>query len=120
MCGQYLLPAILFKNLAHSLSFPLSLLFSKLFVLSALPDIWKTAVITPIYKKGPPSDASNYRPISLTCVMCKLMESVIKDAMLAYLLEHGLINRQQHGFVSKRSRVPVRNRLRASMIGLSH
>ena len=101
--GPDLLPAILFKNLAHSLSLPLSLLFSKLFVLSALPDIWKTAVITPIYKKGPPSDASNYRPISLTCVMCKLMESVIKDAMLAYLLEHGLINKQQHGFISKRS-----------------
>lgn len=35
--------------------------------------------------------------------MCKLMESVIKDAMLAYLLEHGLINKQQHGFISKRS-----------------
>lgn len=101
--GPDLLPALLFKNLARSLSFPLSLLFSKLFLLSALPDIWKTAVITPIYKKGPSSDASNYRPISLTCIMCKLMESVIKDAMLAYLLEHGLINKQQHGFISKRS-----------------
>ena len=80
-----LLPALLFKNLARSLSFPLSLLFSKLFLLSALPDIWKTAVITPIYKKGPSSDASNYRPISLTCIMCKLMESVIKDAIAGLL-----------------------------------
>jgi hypothetical protein len=101
--GPDLLPALLFKNLARSLSFPLSLLFSKLFLMSALPDIWKTAIITPIYKKGPSSDASNYRPISLTCIMCKLMESVIKDALLVYLLKHGFINKQQHGFISKRS-----------------
>ena len=97
------LPTLLLKNLAGSLSEPLSLLFSKLFSMSALPDIWKLAIITPVYKKGSPSDASNYRPISLTCILSKLMESVIKDAMLSYLLEHKLINKQQHGFISKRS-----------------
>jgi hypothetical protein len=101
--GPDLLPAPLLKNIAGSLSVPLSLLFSKLFSLSALPDIWKVAIITPVYKKGSPSDAANYRPISLTCILSKVMESVIKDAMLSYLLEQKLINKQQHGFISKRS-----------------
>jgi hypothetical protein len=98
-----LLPALLFKNLAGSLAFPLSLLFSKMFELRALPDIWKIAVVTPIYKKGSASDPANYRPISLTCILCKVMESVIKEAMLAYMLKQGLINKQQHGFICKRS-----------------
>ena len=101
--GPDLLPALLLKNLAGSLAEPLSLLFSKLFSMSAIPDIWKLAIVTPVYKKGSPSDASNYRPISLTCILSKLMESVIKDTMLSYLLEHKLINKQQHGFISKRS-----------------
>jgi hypothetical protein len=57
--------------------------------------------VCPIYKKGPASDASNYRPIALTCIICKLMESVVKDQLLTFLLEHGLINKHQHAFMSR-------------------
>ena len=54
-------------------------------------------------KKGDRSDPSNYRPISLTCVACKIMESIIKDVGMTYLLENNLLSNCQFGFVSGRS-----------------
>ena len=47
--------------------------------LNQLPAEWKYAHITAIFKKGSKSDPSNYRPISLTIVICKLMESLVRD-----------------------------------------
>ena len=55
------------------------MIFSKSFEFGELPAEWKKADIVPIYKKGLKSDPANYRPISLTSVVCKLMESIIKD-----------------------------------------
>ena len=48
---------------------------------------------------------SNYRPISLTCVCSKIMERVIVQDLLDHLMRHGLISKQQHGFIMKRSTV---------------
>ena len=49
------------------------------------------------------SNPSNYRPISLTCIACKLMECGIKDTLLAFLKEHNVINASQHGFMARKS-----------------
>ena len=49
------------------------------------------------------SDPSNYRPTSLTCVLCKIMESVIKDSLIKHLHVNKLITKQQHGFLAKYS-----------------
>jgi hypothetical protein len=102
-CGPDGLAAVFLKNVAGSIAFPLSFIYSKSFELSALPDIWKSAVVTPVFKKGSPSDACNYRPISITCIICKVMESIVKDNLIAYLLENNLITKQQHGFLAKHS-----------------
>jgi len=56
-----------------------------------------------VFKKGSPSDPSNYRPISLTCISCKLLESVIKESLLCHLLQHNIINKHQHGFLRRKS-----------------
>ena len=61
-----------------------------------LPLEWKTAYVTPIYKKGPKTDPSNYRPISLTSVPCKMMEHIVLH-ILNEALDEFLHNRQ-HGF----------------------
>jgi len=45
----------------------------------------------------------NYRPISLTCCFCKIMESIVKDQMLDYLLRNKLISKHQHDFLARRS-----------------
>lgn len=68
-----------------------------------IPTSWKKSIIVPIFKKGIKSDVKNYRPISLTSIICKLMESLIKDNLLSYLSQNNLIYPKQYGFLPKRS-----------------
>ena len=97
------LPASFYKNAAHLISFPLSVIFNMSLQTGDLPAIWKTASVNPVFKKGSPSDPCNYRPISLTCIACKLMECGIKDELLLHLKACGLINRNQYGFLARNS-----------------
>ena len=55
------------------------------------------------FKKGSPSDPANYRPISLTCTCCKILESIITSQVLQFLQDHNLITKHQHGFISRHS-----------------
>jgi len=89
------------KKLMYSLVSPLCVLFKFVFSYGKIPAAWKTANVIPIFKKGLSSSVSNYRPISLTSIFCKLYERIIKDQMLFYLSQHKLINRNQHGFLSR-------------------
>ena len=66
-----------------------------------LPKVWKTANVTALYKKGKKSDPLNYRPVSLTCILCKVYESIIRAHMVHFLEEK--ISIHQHGFVKKKS-----------------
>ena len=97
------LPPILFKKLASELALPLSLLFQSSMSTGQLPAEWKTGTVSPIYKSGIACEVSNYRPISLTCIACKVMERVIVQRMLIYLKANNIITRQQHGFLARRS-----------------
>lgn len=63
-----------------------------------VPSEWKRAHIVPIYKGGNNEDPLNYRPVSLTSVMCKLCEGVIKDEWLKYLERMKVITEAQFGF----------------------
>jgi hypothetical protein len=75
-------PPIFLKHCALQLCSPLSFLFQYSFDSGYIPDIWKSAFITPVFKKGSPLKPENYRPISLTCNICKVMECIIKNSML--------------------------------------
>ena len=70
-----------------------------------IPKEWKTAIISAVFKKGSRNIAGNYRPISLTCVLCRIMESFLKDAIMTHLLENNLLSPRQHGFINGRSTV---------------
>jgi ribonuclease P/MRP protein subunit RPP40 len=59
--------------------------------------------ITPIFKKGNSADANNYRPIALTATMCKIMESIVKDQLVSFLVDKGLLSKQQHAFIKNHS-----------------
>ncbi len=69
-------PRIL-KELAHEIAPMLSLIFQVSLDSGELPSDWKEASISPIFKKGDRVKASNYRPVSLTCVSCKLLEHIV-------------------------------------------
>ena len=46
---------------------------------------WKDAGVTPLFKKGKKSEPVNYRPISLTSIVCKVLESLLKDFIVSHL-----------------------------------
>lgn len=94
---------ILLKSCASALSIPLSHIFDTSFKDGVIPSSWKTASVTPIYKKGCTSDPNNYRPISLTSTCCKAMERIINASIHKYLASYHLISGSQHGFLSRRS-----------------
>ena len=68
-----------------------------------LPAMWKTAEVVPIFKKGKKSDPNNYRPVSLTSSVCKLVETVIRDAIFKHLESNELLTDAQYGFRKGRS-----------------
>lgn len=72
---------------------------------SKLPKEWKTANITAVYKKGDKKDPGNYRPVSLTYVIYKLMKVIIREKIINHLKENQVITRKQYGFMSGRSTV---------------
>lgn len=91
------------SELKDSLCKPLTQLFNLSLSTGVLPDDWKVSNITVIHKKGSKMDVSNYRPISLTSVICKLFESLIRDKLLEYFSYNNLFSSSQYGFISGRS-----------------
>ncbi|KAJ8047901.1 hypothetical protein HOLleu_00012 [Holothuria leucospilota] len=81
-------PAIL-HGCYEILSVPLCIIFQKFLDSNFVPADWRIANVTPIFKKGDRSFPCNYRPVSLTSVVCKVMESVIKDCLLKCFLNNG-------------------------------
>ena len=67
------------KSSSKSLAKPLTILFNKTLSDGCIPDDWKLAEVRPIFKKGDKTHPGNYRPVSLTSVVCKIMESFIKN-----------------------------------------
>jgi len=80
----HLHPRILCKT-RDVIAYPLSLKFSKSVESGILPGDWKLAEVTAVYKKGSKHDRGNKRPVSLTSVCYKILESVIRDRMMHYL-----------------------------------
>ena len=95
--------ARLLQKFNKPLSNALEVIYSKSFTEGVVPDDWKMANITPIYKKGSKNCVENYRPVSLTSIPCKIMESIIKDDITTHLINNHLINQSQHGFTANKS-----------------
>ena len=101
--GPDKIPPRVLKELSQQLSVPLSILFNKSIELGILPLEWKQAEVVGIFKKGTRSDPGNYRPVSLTCVLCKVLECFIRDAIVRHMTDFKLYASCQHGFRNKRS-----------------
>ncbi|CAM4388385.1 unnamed protein product [Lepidochelys kempii] len=70
---------------------------------ATVPNDWKIANVTPICKKGSGGDPGNYRPVSLTSVLGKLVEKIVKNKIVRQIEEHKLLHKSQHGFCKGRS-----------------
>ena len=90
-------PRIL-QELNVELAGPLAILFNKSIKEGKLPKEWKLAEITAIFKKGNRMSTNNYRPVSLTCILCKLMEQFIRDVVQNHMEHFKLYCKCQHGF----------------------
>ena len=97
------IPPIFIKTCINELKFPLAKLFQLSFNTGYLPDEWRRAYITPIFKKGSTTDPHNYRPIAQTSSLCKIMERVIKDQLLTFLTSNSHISPNQHAFIAHHS-----------------
>jgi len=101
--GPDSLPSKLLKELSPELAPCLSLVFKASIHQGTLPLDWKTALVCPIFKKGDRSDPSNYRPISLTSVCCKVLEHIVYSNIMSHLESLSILSDRQFGFRTKRS-----------------
>ena len=95
-------PKIL-KELAPEIAPILTIIFRKSLETGEVPPDWRSANVSPVYKKGDRHKAENYRPISLTCICCKLMEHIITSHIMNHADKNNILYPLQHGFWSKRS-----------------
>ena len=96
-------PVLFFKSIAPSIALPLSILFTQSLSNGQIPKIWKVAFVRPLFKKGLCSLPSNYRPISLSSVIGKVMEKLLVNSMMLFLQSNHLLSKNQFGFLSRRS-----------------
>ena len=92
----------LHSRVLKELSTELGPVFAHLFQQSIdkgeIPKEWFFANICPLFKKGYRSLACNYRPVSLTCVPCKLLEHIVCSNIMAHLDVHRLLSEKQNAF----------------------
>ena len=92
------------KECADQLAEPLTYLYKLSLRTGELPTQWKIADVIPIFKKkGRRDRALNYRPVSLTSVVCKIMEKILRSKIVRHLEERGFLSGGQHGFREGRS-----------------
>ena len=97
------IPPLILTELADILGVPLEIIFRQSLDTGEVPSQWKQANITALFKSRDKKDPNNYRPISLTSVVCKLLESFIRDSIMNHLINNNLLFHDQHSFVSGRS-----------------
>ena len=101
--GQDQISSRFLKAMSSPIAPVLTTLFQASINQGQIPDDWKTAYVTPLFKKGDRAKASNYRPVSLTSVCCKIIEHVIHSHVINHLERNNILEDKQHGFRKRRS-----------------
>ena len=94
---------IILKELREEIAPIIQLLFKKSLSTGKIPSVWTKANVSPVFKMGNKNDPAIYRPISLTCILCKVMEHIIASKLTQHLNQHNVLYDLQHGFRERRS-----------------
>ena len=102
-CGLDGVHPLLLNKLSDTMSIPLSKIYNISLSTGKVPQAWKDGVVTAIYKnKGKRSCAANYRAITLTSIVCKILEKIIVELIEYHLKHNNLKTSKQHGFTPKK------------------
>ena len=91
------------RELAEVIAEPPSIIYQHSLLTGEVPEDWRLASVTPIYKKGCKEDPGNYRPVSLTSVPGKIMEQIVLREITRHMQVNRGIRPSQHGFTKGRS-----------------
>ena len=100
------IPARILKEMASRIAPIMTIIFQKSINSGTPPSDWLKAHIVPIHKKNDRTISSNYRPISLTSIPCRILEHIISTSTHKHLESYSILidrQRRQHGFRSRRS-----------------
>ncbi|KAI8494439.1 hypothetical protein Bbelb_276650 [Branchiostoma belcheri] len=101
--GPDQIPPWFLKLTASEIAPVLTNIFQHSLNTAEIPKDWRDANICAIFKKGDRAVPSNYRPVSLTCISCKLLEHIIHSQIMKHLESYSILTDYQHGFRAKRS-----------------
>ena len=97
------IPQKILMETVEQVSLPLARVFNLSLKEGVVPFEWKDANIIPLFKKGSRNKSENYRPVSLTSAICTVLERLIKNHMVDFLVRRKLLNPPKHGFLKLRS-----------------
>ena len=92
------LPPRVLKELSVELAPIFAMIFRLYLESGKIPNDWRQAMVTPIYKKGEHYNPINYRPVSLTSVPCKMLEHILVSNMMKHFEDKDILNEKQHRF----------------------
>ena len=101
--GPDKLKPFLLNELREEITPIIQIIFDRSFKTGKLPADWMKANVMPVFKKGDKSLAANYRPISLICILCKVLEHILASNIVKHLDGQGILYDLQHGFRENRS-----------------
>ena len=101
--GPDLIPARILRDLSEEICDVLAFIIQQSYDSGNLPLDWSKALVTAVHEKDKKDNPSNYRPISLTCLCCKIMERIILSHTNAHLARNNILSTHQHGFRKKLS-----------------
>jgi hypothetical protein len=97
--------ARLLREVAAEIAPSLARIYNFSMQTGTFPTLWKTANITPIYKKGSKTEAKNYRPVSLLSIPGKVMERCIHKQLYDFLIGNKILSPKQSAFKRNNSTV---------------
>ena len=90
-------------ELSATISKPITIIFNSSMCQGLVPQLWKEGNITALFKKGDKAELGNYRPVSLTSVICKTMEQLVREIIVKHMSANKLFSNKQFGFISGKS-----------------